>query len=1825
MDNCSTIVELLQYRASSQSQTTAFKFLEDGEKETETLTYAELDRQAIAIASHLQALNLKGERALLLYSSGLDYLAAFFGCLYAGVIAVPAYPPQNQRKTPRIQAIVADAKPAIALTTETLLPRMQSLLGTIDNLQWLDTDTLESRIEDNWQQPILDRETIAFLQYTSGSTGSPKGVMVSHGNILHNAAMTYRCMGHSPESKFVSWLPIYHDMGLIGGILQPLYGGFPCILMSPTAFLQRPYRWLQAISRYGGTTSGAPNFAYELCVQKITAEQRANLDLSSWQVAFNGAEPIRNETLELFAATFADCGFRPSAFYPCYGMAETTLLVSGRDRTGGLGDEETGYKTQVVDRLALAEYRIVEVSGERDSNVLVGCGSSVSDLEIAIAKLVVLKDTASHKGIANTETLTLCKPNHVGEIWVRGDSVAKGYWNRIEETEKTFQACLVENKEKSFLRTGDLGFLDDTGELFVTGRLKDLIIIRGRNLYPQDIELTAERSHDGLRLGSNAAFTLEINNEERLVVIQELEFRAKPNLEGVITAIRQGVTEAHEIEVYGVILIKPGSIPKTSSGKIQRRATRNKFLEGALKIVAKSILETKEFVTQEQKLTREELLQLPLQESQLHLEAYVQTKIARILKRLPSEVEIELPLTTLGLDSLKVFELKNQLENDLEVHIAIADLFSELTTRSLSTKILAQLEISNSTESIPLLRVKTHNNIHPVSFAQARLWFLDRLKTGNSAYNISFGIRIKGNLQSEILEKALNCIIQRHEILRTSFNSLEGQLIGAIAADFKLSLTVIDYQQLSREKRELEAKRIATQEHQKPFNLSELPLLRATLLCLAPQEHILLINIHHIVFDGWSAGIFIGELGAFYQDICCDREAFLEGNRSSSISELPVQYQDFIHSQKQWLHQENITKHLDYWKQKLKGTPNVLQLPTDRPRPPIQSERGASQSLVLPKSLSQQLKTLALKENVTLFMLLLAAFKILLLRHTGEEDIVVGSPIANRHHQKLQGLIGFFVNTIPLRTNLAGNPSFRELLSQIHQVAIEAYTHQDLPFEQLVEALQPERNLSYTPIFQVMFAVRDTRKLPEIEGLNWSQYRIDNETAQFDLNVSIEEEAQLRVCFEYNRDLFDAATISSMLDRFANLLQGIVTNLEAKLSDLPYLTEIEIQQLSNWNNTQVQYPQVCFPQLFEAQVTKTPKAIALIFEEQQLTYFELNRRANILAHELQTLGVQPDTIVGVCLERSLEMAIALVAILKAGGAYLPLDSSYPQERLAFMLADANINVLLTQKHLQSALPIYQGQIIYLDDIGIWSADKVTNPVSEIEPDNLAYVIYTSGSTGTPKGVMNTHQGLVNRLLWMQDTYRLIPEEKVLQKTPYSFDVSVWEFFWPLLTGASLVMAKPGGHQDSGYLVDLIEQEQITTLHFVPSMLQVFLEEPELQKCRSLKRVICSGEALSLPLQEKFFARLDCELYNLYGPTEAAIDVTYWQCQAECQGSQGSSRREASAKAYRYAYPLGRTAPTTIPIGRPIANTQIYILNRDLQPVPIGVAGELHIGGVGLARGYLNQPELTKEKFIENPVNQATRLYKTGDLARYLPDGTIEYLGRIDHQVKIRGFRIELGEIEAVLSQHPAVRETVVVVREISQRQQLVAYIVLDRDCPKGLASRRATRASKADRQWSREEGKKYLQELLPEYMLPSAFVMLHQLPLLPNGKINRSALPLPESVSTTVAHQEPSSEIERKIAAIWQEALHLTKVGIDDNFFDLGGHSLLLLEVNQKLRKSLQRDLSIVEMFQNPTIASLAAYLTQSSDQKAAFQGIRDRTNQRIKAINRQKRLAKNR
>jgi amino acid adenylation domain-containing protein len=1776
VENCSTIVELLKYRASSQSQKTAFTFLEDGKTETETLTYGELDRRARAIAARLQRSNLRGERALLLYPSGLDYIAAFFGCLYAGVIAVPAYPPQNQRKAPRIRAIAADAEAKIILTTDTLLFRMKSLFSetkTKNNFQWLATNTatntIDRSIADIYQKINLDKDSIALLQYTSGSTGTPKGVMVSHGNLLHNSAMTYRWMSHSPKSVFVSWLPIYHDMGLIGGILQPLYGCFPCILMPPVSFLQRPYRWLQAISQYKGTTSGAPNFAYELCVQKITTEQRASLDLQSWQVAFNGAEPICSKTLERFSNTFSECGFRASAFYPCYGMAEATLLVSGGDRETGLKDEETrrretGYKTKAVDKLALAENKIIEVSEEEDSQVFVGCGKSIPGQKIAIV---------------HPETLTLCKPDRVGEIWVRGDSIAKGYWNRSEETKATFQGCLKDDREDFFLCTGDLGFLDDKGELFVTGRLKDLIIIRGRNLYPQDIELTAERSHNSLRLGSNAAFTVEKDNEERLVIVQELEFRAKPNLEEVITVIRQAVTEVHEVEVYGVVLIEPGRIPKTSSGKIQRRATCQKFLAGTLDTVASNILKSVGIARKITRLKRSQLVALSPREGQTLLESYLTEQEARLLEIAPNDIDPKEPLTTLGLDSVKVFELINQIEVDLKVEVSVANFFEGMSTRSLVTKILAQITTDRS-PSLSLTRIEQDISNHPLSFSQRGLWFIERITPNTATYNIPLVINLHGCVDLAVLEACLNEITRRHEILRTSFTVLDGQPAQVVNRDVSLTLGIEDLRSLEISDRDQAARYLTTELARQPFDLSSKSLIRAKCVQISDEDYHLIIILHHIVADGWSIGVLLEELVALYGK-------FARG-KLSPLSELPIQYKDFVNWQQKCLSSERLESSLAYWKQKLQGELPVLNLSTDRPRPNLQTFQGDRAKLVFSSTLKQKLKDLSRQQGVTLFMTLLTAFKILLYRYTDQTDILVGSPIANRSKAQIEQLIGFFVNVLVLRTDLSGDLSFLDLLERVKYTALEAYVHQDLPFEKLVEELKLNRDLSYNPLFQVMFVLQNVPKPNlSLSDLFVSYEEGYNNTSKFDLTLFIEDcESGLVATCEYNTDLFNVDTITRMLGHFQSLLENIVSDPQECISKLPLLTSSEIRQLLvEWNDTKEDYPQdKCVHQLFEEQVEKTPDAVAAVFENQRLTYRELNHKANQLAHYLQKLGVKPEVLVGIYMHRSIEMVVAVLGILKAGGAYLPLDPAHPKDRLVFILEDTQSPVLLTQQRLKEKLPTDDVEVVYLDsDWSEIAREFSENPSCKIISTNLAYVIYTSGSTGKPKGTLISQQGLLNYLTWCTQAYNVEQGKGTIIHSSLAFDLTITSFFSSLLTGRSVeLISEDQGIESLGNT--LYRESNLSLVKITPAELLLLSRQLPPKAASGITRAFIIGGENLLTENITFWKEFAPEtlLVNEYGPTETVVGCCV------------------------YRVPQNDIESNSVPIGQPIANTQLYVLDRQHQPVPIGVPGELYIGGAGLARGYLNRPELTAEKFIPNPFSNeiGTRLYKTGDLARYRSDGNLEFLGRIDHQVKVRGYRIELGEIESLLGKHPEVREAIVLMREDTPKnQRLVAYCVTD--------SETVTTSSLRN----------FLKEKMPEYMLPSVFVQLKAVPLTTNGKIDRRALPIPDGDRPELeqVYVAPRSEIETAIAKVWQEVLHLEKVGVNDNFFDLGGNSLLILQVNNKMRAIFQRDISVVTMFQNPTIYSLAECLSQTTEEKSIFEPMRDRVQKQIEI--RQKQL----
>jgi len=1761
--NCSTLVELLHHRALHQPDQLAFTFLADGETASVNLTYRELDRQSRAIASQLQTLGLRGERALLLYPPGLDYLAAFFGCLYAGVVAVPAYPPRNQRNTPRIKAIALDAQAAITLTTSIIEPQVRSLLEPetgSDSVPWLTTDNLAQRIEDAWQKPFIQADTLAFLQYTSGSTGTPKGAMLSHGNLLHNAAMTYRFMEHSSTSKFISWLPTYHDMGLIGGILQPLYGGFPCILMPPASFLQRPYRWLKAISDYQGTTSGGPNFAYDLCIRKITPEQRETLDLSSWSVAFNGAEPVRQETLEQFAAAFADCGFRQQAFYPCYGMAEATLMVSG-------GTKATTPTVKTVQAAALERNQVIEAGMGDDVRTFVSCGRTLPEQQIVIA---------------HPETLTRCLTEQVGEIWLSGPSVGQGYWNRVEETEQTFRAYLSDTSEGTFLRTGDLGFLHN-GELFITGRAKDLIIIRGRNLYPQDIELVAERSHPALRTGSGAAFAVEVGNEEQLVVLQELEFRQKPNLDQVTGAIRQAVAEEYEVQVYAVVLIKPGSILKTSSGKIQRRACRAAFLAGELDVVNSSILEPEDVVENESRLTREALLAVEPEEQLLVLGTYLQLTVAQALRVAPTQVNQNQPLSHLGLDSLRVFELKNRIESDLEVTISIADLFEGLSITQLVPQFLEQLTTAVPTSSLSLSRIQNATSEYPLSFVQQRLWFIHQLEAQTPAYNISLSVHLDGELNVVKLEQSLNEILKRHEILRTSFKVVDGQAIQVIAPDLTLSLPVVELRSLPLSQQQAEARKLAAEVAQTCFDLSQPPLLCAKLLHLDRGKYQLLLTLHHLIADGWSVGVLLKELAAIYT-------AFSRG-KSSPLPELPIQYVDFSHWQRQWFQGAILESQLNYWKQQLVGSLPILDLPTDYARPTVQTFRGARQQWFLPQTLSEAIKALSQREGVTLFMTLLAAFKTLLYRYTGQEDILLGSPIANRNRVESEGLIGCFVNTLVLRTDLSGNPSFRALLERVRRVALEAYMNQDMPFEKLVEELQPERDLSRTPLFQVMFALQNI-PMPDLElaDLSWQLQEVDTEAAKFDLTLFVQDTgSELILTLEYNTDLFKPATTTRMLGHFQTLLTGLIANPDQCLSDLPLLMAAEQHQLLvEWNDTRTDYPpNQCIHELFATQVEQTPDAIAVLFQEQRLTYRELNQRSNQLAHCLQKLGVGPEVFVGLYIERSIEMLVGILGILKAGGAYVPLDPGYPKERLAFMLADAQAAVLLTQQQLVKELPQHKAQVVCMDtDWEAIAQESQDHPLTQAAIDNLAYVIYTSGSTGQPKGTLIHHRGLANYLSWCTRAYQVEQGAGAPVHSSISFDMTITGLFSPLLVGRSVELLAEGFNVNLSQA--LRQGANYSLVKITPAQLELLSQQLPAQEAKGCTRaLIIGGENLSaesIPFWQD--ATPDTRLVNEYGPTETVVGCCV------------------------YEVPHHQHHSGWIPIGRAIANTQLYILDRHLQPVPIGVVGELYIGGAGVARGYLNRPELTAERFIPAPYSQepGTRLYKTGDLARYLPDGTIECLGRSDHQVKVRGFRIELGEIESVLGQHPAIRETVVLAREDQPGdQRLVAYVV-----------------PHVGKKFIVSQLRDFLKPKLPEYMIPAAFVTLDALPLTINGKVDRQVLPAPQGLrpELTAAYMSPSTGAEQQIAKTWQEVLHLEQVGIYDNFFDLGGHSLLLVQIHSKLQQIFDTDVSVIDLFKYPTIHALAQYLERHQE-SSSFEHIYDRAKRQKAAINRQTQLMK--
>ncbi|WP_421655811.1 amino acid adenylation domain-containing protein [Leptothermofonsia sp. ETS-13] len=1307
----------------------------------------------------------------------------------------------------------------------------------------------------------------------------------------------------------------------------------------------------------------------------------------------------------------------------------------------------------------------------------------------------------------------------VGEIYIGGTGVAKGYLNRDELTQEKF--VVIDGQR--FYRTGDLGRFSADGNLEILGRSDFQIQLRGIRIEPGEIETTL-RQFPGVREAVVVARELW-NGEEGLVAYLVLDKALNPTIENIRLFLQAKLPD-YMVPARLMVL---DALPVNANQKVDRRALPAPELAPPDSNPASYVAPR----------TRLEELLVDIWAKTLGVE----------------RVGVEDDFFALGGHSLLAAQVIYRLQAALKLEIPISRLFERPTIATLAEYLspLCESGTPHSATWEPITPTARETNL-PASFSQEQLWFLSHLEGGSVAYNIPLAFRLVGALNVVALEQSLTEIVRRHETLRTTFPVVDGSPIQQILPPPPFRLSVVDLQALPETDRIAEVHRLGREEAQQPFNLAVDLLLRGKLLQLGEGDRVLLLTMHHIASDGWSLALFRKELATLYT-------AFSQG-AASPLSPLPIQYADFVHWQQQWLQQDFVHQQLAYWKQQLAGAPSLLELPSDRPRPAIQSFRGGTESVTLDVELTRQLKQLSQRTGSTLYMTLLAVFATLLSRYSGCQDLVIGSPVANRKRSEIESLIGFFINLLALRVNLKGNPSFLELLGRVRQVALDAYANQDVPFERVVEAVQPERNLSYSPLFQVLLILQNTpAESLNFPGLTVTPLRVDHGTSKYDLTLMVEEtEAGLVADFEYNGDLFDRVTITRMIGHFQTLLQAIVSDPEQPIAALPLLTDSERHQLLvEWNDTALAYPQDhCIHQLIEAQVERTPDKIAIVFEQSSLTYRELNQRANQLAHTLRSQGVGPDSLIGICVERSLEMVVGLLGILKAGGSYVPLDPAYPRERLALMIEDSQLPLLITQQALRNQFSEPNVQVICLDtDWPAIAQHNDENLDSGVTPENLAYTIYTSGSTGKPKGVQICHRAAVNFLHSMRFAPGLTEQDVLLAVTTISFDIAVLELYLPLMVGAQIVLATRAVASDADRLAEILAQAGVTVLQATPATWRMLLSGGW-QGDRRLK-MLCGGEAMPRDLADQLLEK-EGELWNMYGPTE----TTVWSAAYQVRPGKGA-----------------------VPVAGPIANTQIYVLEEfsdrqtiSLRPTPIGISGEVHIGGEGLARGYLNRPELTAERFIKDPFRDqpGARLYKTGDLARYRPDGTLEFLGRIDHQVKLRGFRIELGEIESLLNQHPNVKQAVAIVREDEPGdQRLVAYLTIQGNLsPTPL------------------ELRQFLKQKLPGYMVPAAFVVLEALPLTPNGKVDRRALPVLDLSSSEGDRSDfvaPRDELERQLTEIWETVLQVKPIGIRDNFFELGGHSLSAVRVWAQVEKLLGKTLPITALLQSPTIEDIANLL----------------------------------
>ncbi len=1331
--------------------------------------------------------------------------------------------------------------------------------------------------------------------------------------------------------------------------------------------------------------------------------------------------------------------------------------------------------------------------------------------------------------IANTQVYVLdghLQPVPVGvtgELYLGGVPLARGYLNRPELTAEKFVPDPFGGAGGRLYRTGDVVRYLADGTLEFLGRDDHQVKIRGVRIELGEMEAVLSRHPE---VGMCVVVARQDGGQgKRLVAyVAPKEGGAKPTVKALTDFLKEQVVAAMVPSAFVVM----EALPLSHNGKVDRKA---------LPAPEYGKLEGSEYVEP----------RTPMEQ-----------RLASIWKDVlgAQRVGVHDNFFDLGGHSLMAIQVISRVREAVRVELPVRALFEEPTVAGLAARMEA-LAVAGGTSSLPPVTPMPRDALAPLSYAQQRLWVLDQLEPGSALYNVPGALRLSGRLDVAALERSLGEIVARHEVLRTTFEQEEGLPVQRIGEPVLLPLAVVDLSALEPGARATEVQRLGGEEARRPFELSKGPLVRAQLLKLEPTEHVLLLTMHHIVSDGWSVGVFFKELGTLYT-------AFSAG-QPSPLGALKVQYVDYTLWQRQWLQGEVLDKHLEYWKQQLAGV-DPLDLKTDRPRGPMQSARGERYVFRLPRELTGELKALSRKQGATLFMTLLTGFNALLARYTRQQDIVVGTSVANRGRAEIEELIGFFVNTLALRTQVGGNPRFSELLERVRKATLDAYTHQEAPFDRVVEAVQPERDLTRTPLFQVVFELQNAPAARlELGGLTLGLEDLDTGTSKFDLMLTMEEVSEgLLGGVEYNANLFDRSTIERMMEHYQVLLAGAVARPEARLWELPVVGEAERRRVvEEWNQTQVKEEERpgLFCELFEEQVERTPDAVAVVCQERALSYQQLNDWANQVAHALRARGAGLERVVGVVQDRGEGYLASLLGVLKADAVYLPLDPALPAQRLAGLVEQSGCMLVLSeQKHTSLAQEVAAGRPVLTLEQVLEEGHPRHNPEHHVQPKSLAYVLFTSGSTGLPKGAMVEHRGMRNHLLAKVTDVGLGPTDVIAQVAVQSFDVSVWQFLTALLCGGCTAVFRDESAWEPERLMKEMARQHVTVLETVPAHMKLILEELEARRGQydlsALRWFFLNGEALPTEMCVRWFQLYPhIPMVNAYGPTECSDDVTHYKM---------------SRAPVEHAWaPMHGTLP----------NLQIYVLDEWLQPVPLGVPGELCVGGVGVGRGYLGDPAKTAGVYVPNPFSSTPgeRMYRTGDLVRYLADGTMEFLGRIDHQVKIRGARIELGEVEAALSRHPEVGMCVVVARQDGgQGKRLVAYVA-----PKESGAKPTPKAL-AD----------FLKEQLTAAMVPSAFVVMETLPLTHNGKVDRKALPAPEyGKLEDIEYVEPRTPMEQRLASIWKDVLGVPRVGLHDNFFDLGGHSLLAIQIISKVRQEFQAELPVVSLFDDATVAGLAARL----------------------------------